>query len=104
MVGVILPISARAGKRGEAYITSWLAQDGVALMDLRTEEAQVADVLKEKFAAYMKEYGIDGARVDASKHMTKEFQHALCTGANTFCIGEVFDDVSDLFPPHYDCA
>jgi alpha-amylase len=41
---------------------SWLAQDGVALMDLRTEDADVADVLKQKFAAYMQEYGIDGAR------------------------------------------
>lgn len=31
-------------------------------MDLKTEDARVASVLKEKFAAYMKEYGIDGAR------------------------------------------
>jgi hypothetical protein len=31
-------------------------------MDLRTEGAQVADVLKDKFAAYIKEFGIDGAR------------------------------------------
>jgi len=32
-------------------------------------------------------------RVDASKHMTKQFQHDLCQGV-TYCIGEVYDDVS----------
>jgi hypothetical protein len=31
-------------------------------MDLATEKPQVADVLIEKFKAYMKEYDIDGAR------------------------------------------
>ncbi|KAI9634322.1 putative alpha-amylase AmyA [Dioszegia hungarica] len=70
----------------------WLAQDGVALMDLKTEDSAVAESLRKKFAAYMAEYGIDGARVDASKHMTKQFQHDFCSGANTFCIGEVYDD------------
>lgn len=39
-----------------------MAQDGVALMDLKTESAAVADVLKSGFAAYLEEYGIDGAR------------------------------------------
>lgn len=41
---------------------SWLATDGVALMDLRTEEPEVANVIIEKFKAYLKEYDIDGVR------------------------------------------
>ena len=31
-------------------------------MDLKTEDSAVAESLKKKFAAYMAEYGIDGAR------------------------------------------
>jgi len=63
-------------------------------MDLRTEEARVADVLKAKFAAYIKEYNIDGARLDGAYHMGKEFLHDLCDNAgNIFCIAEVFNGV-----------
>ncbi|KAI9634323.1 putative alpha-amylase AmyA [Dioszegia hungarica] len=69
----------------------WMAQDGVALMDLKTESAAVADVLKSGFAAYLEEYGIDGARIDAAKHMDKQFLHDFCEAGNTFCIGEVLE-------------
>jgi len=31
-------------------------------MDLRTEEPEVANVIIEKFKAYLKEYDIDGVR------------------------------------------
>lgn len=61
----------------------------MALMDLKTESPAVADVYKEWIPKYISEYGIDGMRVDATKHMTKEFQHDFCKAAGVFCVGEV---------------
>ncbi|KAE8538221.1 hypothetical protein D1P53_005560 [Cryptococcus gattii VGV] len=65
---------------------------GVALLDLKTESAAVANVLKDWVGGYVSEYGIDGFRIDASKHMSKEFQHEFCEAAGTFCMGEVAGD------------
>ncbi|WVQ85180.1 hypothetical protein IAT38_007345 [Cryptococcus sp. DSM 104549] len=71
----------------------WLAvghdTGDVALMDLKLESDRVAGVLKNWVGGYVNEYGIDGFRVDASKHMSKEFQHDFCEAAGTFCMGEV---------------
>ncbi|WVR03250.1 hypothetical protein IAU60_000241 [Kwoniella sp. DSM 27419] len=64
----------------------------VALLDLATEKPQVADVLKRWIRGYVREYGIDGLRIDASKHMGKPFQHDFCKAAGVFCMGEVAGD------------
>lgn len=64
----------------------------VALLDLKTESDSVANVLKDWVGGYVTEYGIDGFRIDASKHMSKEFQHDFCEAAGTFCMGEVAGD------------
>ncbi|WVQ76873.1 hypothetical protein IAR50_006547 [Cryptococcus sp. DSM 104548] len=75
--------------------TCWLAEgDGngaVAMMDLVTEGDTVAGTLKDWAKNYVSTYDIDGFRVDASRHMGKDFQHDLCAAADTFCIGEIFD-------------
>ncbi|OWZ79034.1 alpha-amylase AmyA [Cryptococcus neoformans Bt85] len=65
---------------------------GVALLDLKTESDSVASVLKDWVGGYVTEYGIDGFRIDASKHMSKKFQHDFCQAAGTFCMGEVAGD------------
>ncbi|WVO13546.1 hypothetical protein L204_101167 [Cryptococcus depauperatus] len=76
----------------------WLAvgdnNNGVALMDLKTESESVAGVLTKWISGYVAEYGVDGFRVDATKHMSKEFQHNLCAAADSFCMGEVAGDDS----------
>lgn len=76
----------------------WLAvgdnNNGVALMDLKTESESVAGVLTKWISGYVAEYGVDGFRVDATKHMSKEFQHDLCAAADSFCMGEVAGDDS----------
>ncbi|WWC97297.1 hypothetical protein V866_004176 [Kwoniella sp. B9012] len=77
----------------------WLVTGGddndVALLDLATETPAVADKLKSWVGGYVKEYGIDGFRIDASKHLSKEFQHDFCTSAGIFCIGEVAGDSTE---------
>jgi alpha-amylase len=73
-------------------------QNDVSLMDLKTETAGVADVLNAWVGPWVKEYGIDGLRLDASKHMDLAFQHNLCAAAGVFCAGEVVgEDVGYVF-------
>ncbi|WWC57793.1 uncharacterized protein I303_100328 [Kwoniella dejecticola CBS 10117] len=77
----------------------WLVTGGddndVALLDLATETPAVADKLKQWVPGYVKEYGIDGFRIDASKHLGKGFQHDFCEAAGVFCIGEVAGDSTE---------
>ena len=64
-------------------------KNDVSLMDLKTESAGVADVYNAWVGPFVKKYGIDGLRLDASKHMDLAFQHNLCQAAGVFCAGEV---------------
>ncbi|WRT63393.1 uncharacterized protein IL334_000298 [Kwoniella shivajii] len=77
----------------------WLVTGGddndVALLDLATETPAVADKLKQWVGDYVSDYGIDGCRIDASKHLGKEFQHDFCQSAGIFCIGEVAGDSTE---------
>jgi alpha-amylase len=71
----------------------------VSLMDLKTESPGVANVLNDWVGPFVKEYGIDGLRLDASKHMDLAFQHNLCEAAGVFCAGEVVgEDVGYVDP------
>lgn len=69
-----------------------MATSGVMLMDLNQDNDEVASTLTSWVPGYVKEYGIDGFRLDASKHMTKEWQNRFCSPAGVFCIGEVAGD------------
>lgn len=61
----------------------------VSLMDLATETQAVANVLNDWIKGFVKEYGIDGIRMDASKHMDLNFQNKFCQAAGVYCAGEV---------------
>lgn len=75
----------------------WMAtasggSNDIALMDLATETDAVGDVFRNWVGGWVKEYGVDGLRLDATKHMSKEFQSGFCAKAGIFCTGEVFGD------------
>lgn len=73
----------------------WLAQDGVALMDLATENPAVADKLNDFIRNYSATGLFDGYRVDAVKHVSKDFSHTWCQNGGNFCIGEYYDQSTD---------
>ena len=78
--------------RLKGLVSSWLATSGVPLMDLDQSNSDVSSSLVKWAQIYVQTYGIDGFRIDASKHMPQDFQHHLCSTANTFCVGEVAGD------------
>ncbi|KAF7311634.1 Not1-domain-containing protein [Mycena kentingensis (nom. inval.)] len=69
----------------------WMGDTTIPLPDLDTENPQVVSRYCQWIADLVKTYSIDGLRVDAAKHIRKDFwpQFAKCAGV--FCMGEVFD-------------
>lgn len=76
----------------------WLGDEKVPLPDLDTRNQDVIDGYNTWIKSFVQEYGIDGLRIDAAKHVNIDFWSGFCASAGVFCIGEVFggDDVDAL--------
>ncbi|KAI9446615.1 glycoside hydrolase family 13 protein [Lactarius indigo] len=70
----------------------WLGDTKVALPDLNTEDPTVASTYGTWINNLVQEYGIDGLRIDAAKHVQAPFWASFCGSAGVFCLGEVFGD------------
>ncbi|KAI9569521.1 glycoside hydrolase family 13 protein [Boletus coccyginus] len=69
----------------------WLGDTTVPLPDINTEDATVISALQDWIRSLVREYAIDGLRIDAAKHVNVDFWPGFCAAAGVFCIGEVFD-------------
>ncbi|KAK0189869.1 glycoside hydrolase family 13 protein [Armillaria mellea] len=67
----------------------WLGDKNVALVDLNTEDPEVVATLYDWISALVKDYGIDGIRIDTAKHIRKDFWPGFVEAAGVFSIGEV---------------
>lgn len=68
----------------------WLGDEKVPLPDIDTKNPTVIAQYGEWIAALVKEYSIDGLRIDAAKHVQMDFWPNFCSKAGVFCMGEVF--------------
>lgn len=71
----------------------WMGDYKLWLMDVNTEDEGVQNILHSWINGFVKEYNIDGLRIDAAKHIPAPFWKQFCgTGgaAGVFCMGEVF--------------
>ena len=67
-----------------------MGDTSVALVDVNTENKDVVMQYTGWIANFVQEYGIDGLRIDAAKHIRHDFWTGFCSAAGVFCIGEVF--------------
>ncbi|SJL08577.1 related to Alpha-amylase A type-3 [Armillaria ostoyae] len=67
----------------------WLGDKNVALVDLNTEDPKVVATMYDWISALVKDYGIDGIRIDTVKHIRKDFWPGFLEAAGVFSIGEV---------------
>jgi len=73
----------------------WLGDTAVPLPDINTEDPTVASTYGSWIKNLVQEYGIDGLRIDAAKHVPESFWTSFCDSAGVFCMGEVFgSDIS----------
>nr|BAW15173.1 alpha-amylase [Pholiota microspora] len=68
----------------------WLGDTKVPLPDVDTQNPTVVSQYGTWIANLVKEYSIDGLRIDAAKHVNIDFWPSFCKSAGVFCIGEVF--------------
>lgn len=90
-------INYGSGQNDENLQKCWFTigaegQNDISLMDLATETPAVANELNDWIGGFVREYGIDGIRMDASKHMDLNFQHNFCKAAGVYCAGEVIGE------------
>lgn len=76
----------------------WLGDNNVALADLRTEDADVANEYYTWIGQMISNYSIDGLRIDTVKHVDMSFWGPFNKAAGVFCIGEVLEG-----DPNYVC-
>ncbi|CAK5279384.1 unnamed protein product [Mycena citricolor] len=70
----------------------WLGDTVVPLPDINTENADVVSRYQSWIANLVQTYSIDGLRIDAAKHIRKDFWPAFVKSAGVFAMGEI-DDV-----------
>jgi alpha-amylase len=63
----------------------------VALPDLDTESPEVSDMMGDWVSGLVRNYSIDGLRVDAAKHVSNDFLERFAAAAGVFTIGEVYE-------------
>lgn len=68
----------------------WLGDTSLALMDVNTELPEVISTYNSWIKSFVEEYGFDGLRIDAAKHVPETFWPDFCAAAGVYCIGEVF--------------
>jgi len=68
----------------------WMGDDKVTHPDVDTTMPEVRAQYGDWIEAFVKDYEIDGLRIDAAKHVEPEFWPDFCGRAGVFCMGEVF--------------
>ncbi|KAF9645246.1 alpha-amylase [Thelephora ganbajun] len=68
----------------------WLGDDKVALADVNTENLWIVTTLNRWIASLVKDYRIDGIRIDTVKHVRKDFWPLFAAASGIYTVGEVF--------------
>lgn len=82
----------------ESVVVCWEGTVGVSLGDLRTEDTEVRTIWKEWIADIITKYGIDGLRLDTTKHVEQDFWEEFLASAGVFAIGEILDGNPSTYP------
>jgi alpha-amylase len=70
----------------------WLGDNNVPLADINTEDQNIVNTWNSWIGDLVKNYSIDGVRIDTVKHVRKDFWPDFAKSASVFTIGEVLDN------------
>ncbi|KAF8644131.1 hypothetical protein AX16_008659 [Volvariella volvacea WC 439] len=71
----------------------WMGDERVPLPDLDTRNPAVVSQYGDWIENLVREYEIDGLRIDAAKHVNMDFWPDFASRAGVFCMGEVFSGI-----------
>ena len=69
-----------------------MGDDKVAPMDVDNENDTAIKAYYDWTGPFVKQYGIDGLRIDAARHILVHFWQPFAEAAGAFCIEEVFEN------------
>ncbi|CAD62442.2 alpha-amylase homolog Mde5 [Schizosaccharomyces pombe] len=75
----------------------WIGTEDMTLPDIDTENPQIIETLYNFIHDQVKQFKIDGLRVDATKHVRRTFWPGFCESAGVYCQGEEWTGQADLF-------
>lgn len=79
----------------------WLGDKVLPLPDVNTEDPSIVKTINDWINGLVKEYSVDGLRIDTVKHIRKDFWPDFVSAAGTFTLGEV-RRVLNEYPPTTD--
>lgn len=79
-----------SGENATALQECWLGSDEVPLVDLKTEDEEVAEMFGEWIEWMVETYKVDGLRIDAGVNVAPEFLSQFVERAGVFSTAEVY--------------
>ena len=70
----------------------WLGDSKMPLADINTEDTNIVNTWNTWIGDLVKNYSVDGVRIDTVKHVRKDFWPDFTKSAGVFTIGEVLDN------------
>ncbi|KAI0036501.1 glycoside hydrolase family 13 protein [Vararia minispora EC-137] len=80
----------------------WLGDEAVPLPDLNTEDERVVQLFGDWVRNLVRQYSVDGLRIDTAKHIRKDFWPGWGQAAGVFTMGEVLTDETAYAAPYTD--
>ncbi|KAF3010469.1 hypothetical protein E8E14_005005 [Neopestalotiopsis sp. 37M] len=76
----------------------WEVTGAPSLPDLRTEDDDIRSTWNAWITPLIAKYGIDGLRMDSTKHVEKSFWPGWCDASGVYNMGEVYNGDPSVFP------
>lgn len=76
----------------------WEVTGAPSLPDLRTEDSSIRTTWNNWITSFISKYGIDGLRMDSTKHVEKGFWPGWVTASGVYNMGEVYNGDPSVFP------
>ncbi|KAI1873020.1 uncharacterized protein JN550_003273 [Neoarthrinium moseri] len=81
-----------------SVITCWQVLSSPSLPDLKTEDTSIRSTWNDWITPLISKYGIDGLRMDSTKHIEKDFWPGWVSASGVYNMGEVYDGDPSKFP------
>ena len=78
----------------------WLGDTNLPLADINTEDPNIVSIWNSWISDLVKNYTIDGVRIDTVKHVRQDFWPEFAKSAGVYTIGEVLDAFPSYIAPY----
>ncbi|TCD66626.1 hypothetical protein EIP91_001093, partial [Steccherinum ochraceum] len=78
----------------------WLGDTNLPLPDINTEDPNIVSMYNNWISGLVKNYTVDGVRIDTVKHVRQDFWPDFAKSAGVYTVGEVLDNRTSYLAPY----